>query len=59
MEKIILNLNADSVVQLHNGFVGVQLIFANLAIKNNAKVKNLTKRKRKTCLNVKVKNIVN
>jgi hypothetical protein len=35
MERTLLNSNANSVVQLHNGFAGVILIFVNHAIKSN------------------------
>lgn len=35
MEKISYNLNANSVVQLLNGFVGETHIFANHVIKSN------------------------
>lgn len=38
MEQTSLNSNANSVVQLHNGFVGVILISVKLATKSNAVV---------------------
>lgn len=38
MEQILLNSNANFVVELHNGFAGAQLIFVKTAILDKTKV---------------------
>ena len=58
MVPTLSNLNANSVVLLLNGFVGVILISANLATKNNV-VEIMYREKQKTNFrNVVVKRIV-
>lgn len=52
MELTLLSSNANSVVQLPNGSVGVILIFANHATKNNAVEITCQENQKTNCQNV-------
>lgn len=58
MEKILSNLNANSVATQLNGSAGEIRIFANLAIKSNAPAITSVSTRNSSCQNVKVQEYV-